>query len=123
MTRDLGTYFLKVELVDGRGWIQEWNTGGRYTRGSGGESPLDADYILPTYDTEEDVFRNMRYMYLEGNYSCDDNKTLFWCRSQQIEEPESTPCGNKMVLKSLTAIRPDRSEVVLYPPRNSHIQE
>lgn len=115
MTRDLGTYYLRVELADGRGWIQGWETGGRYTNGSENQSPLDAMRIQPGWENEAEVLRSMTYQYLEGNYSCDCNKTLFWCRSQQLEEPEHPPCGDTMVLKKLTAIRPDATEIELWP--------
>lgn len=115
MTKDLGTYHLRVELQDGRGWISDWSTGYRYTRGSEHEAPLDAHKIPPSWESEADLFRGMLFMYLEGNYSCDCNKSLFWHRSQQLPEPEETPCGDTMILKRLTAIRPDQTEVVIWP--------
>lgn len=113
--RDLGTYHLRVELTDGRGWIDTWNTGARYTRGTQDHSPLDASRIPPFYADEADVFTGMVFMYTEGNYSCDCNRTLFWCRSQQLAEPDDPPCGETMVLARLTAIRPDGTEAVLWP--------
>lgn len=114
MSRDLGTYHLRVELADGRGWISKWSTGYRYTNGTEHESPLTAMVIEPTWGSEEDLFDTMISMYLHGNYSCDCNKTLFWCRSQQMEEPEDIPCGDMMELQRLTAIRPDQTEKVLW---------
>ncbi len=113
--RDLGTYHLRVELADGRGWIDTWRTGARYTNGSSDQSPLDAMRIGCIYESESDLFENMRYVYLDGNYSCDCNKTLFWCRAQQLDEPEDIACGDTMTLARLTAIRPDGSECVLWP--------
>src|SRR5580765_2651563 len=114
MGRDLGTYYLRVELKDGRGWIDQWNTSGRYTNGSATQSPLSAIRIQPTWDSEQDVFRTMEYMYMEGNYSCDCNKMLFWLRSQQMDDDVETPCGDTMTIQRLTAIRPDGSEHVLF---------
>jgi hypothetical protein len=113
--RDLGTYHLRVELADGRGWIDTWNTGARYTNGSAEHSPLSAYRIKPLYDTEADLFDNMRFMYTDGNWSCDCNKTLFWCRSQQLSEPDESVCGDTMVLAKLTVIRPDGTEHALWP--------
>jgi hypothetical protein len=115
--RDLGTYHLRVEFADGRGWIDQWRTGPRYTNGSAEHSPLTAMRITPTYDAEADLFQNMVYMYTDGNYSCDCNRTLFWCRSQQLEEPaeDAITCGDTWQLMRLTAIRPDGSEALLWP--------
>lgn len=114
MKHDLGTYYLRVELQDGRGWIDQWNTGARYTNGSAEHSPLTATRIGVIYESEADVFASMVSMYTDGNYSCDCNKTLFWCRAQQLEEPADVECGDTMTLKRLTAIRPDGSECVLH---------
>lgn len=113
MGKDLGTYFLRVELMDGRGWIQTWTTGWRYTNGTANESPLDATAIPPTWDDDDGVLETMQYMFLDGNYACDCNRSLFWERSQQKEETDH-PCGETMELKLLTAIRPDRTEVVIF---------
>lgn len=113
--RDLGTYHLRVVLADGRGWIDTWETGARYTNGSSRQSPLSAFRIGSTYDSEPALFQNMVFMYTEGNYACDCNRTLFWRRSQQIEEEADVECGDTMVLAELTAIRPDGSECRLWP--------
>lgn len=114
MTKDLGTYHLRVELIDGRGWIDTWNTGWRYTHGRSDQTKLDASPIPPTYESEEGLFRNMEYMYFEGSYSCDCNKLLFLARANQEKELVDSQCGGTMPIERLTAIRPDRSEVVLY---------
>ena len=117
MVKDLGTYHLKVELEDGRGWIQQWNTGARYMKGSGSCHPLDADRISPTWRDEQELFESMCWMYLEGNYSCDCNKRLFLARAHQQGEPEKSPCGDTMTLKRLTAIHPDGIEEVIWEKR------
>ena len=110
---ELGTYHLRVELVDGRGWIEEWSTGARYERGSGRVSPLDAWRIPPGWDNEVEIFEAMEFMSMEGNNSCDCNKALSLARAYQQEIPEDLPCGDTMKIKRLTAIRPDGSEQVL----------
>lgn len=115
MRRDLGTYFLKVEFQHWHwpGYIQEWHTGWRYTEGAYALSPLDATAIQPTWETEEELFDTMICMYTDGNYSCDCNKILF-CRRAMGREDGKTECGNELGLLRLTAIRPDRTEVVLW---------
>ena len=112
---DLGTYHVRVELEDGRGWISKWNTGRRYTGGTQDESPLDAGPMLPVWSCEEDLFNSMLFIFTEGNYSCDCNKTLFLARAYQQDEPDDPPCGDTMTLARLTAIRPDGTEKILYP--------
>ena len=114
MGKDLGTYFLRIELRDERGWIQSWPTGWRYTDGTAEETLLTATPIPPTWNTEEDLLGTMRFMYLAGNYSCDCNKSLFLARAHQSDQ-EDLPCGDTMQLRRLTVIRPDRSETVIYP--------
>lgn len=111
--KDLGTYHLRVEFADGRGFIQTWHTGWRYSHGSGDETKLDADAISPTWGSERELFDTVVFMYTDGNYSCDCNKALFLARAHQEAEPDN-PCGDEMALRKLTAIRPDRSEVVLF---------
>jgi len=118
MGKDLGTYHLRVELEDGRGWIERWDTGHRYTHGTPEQTKLDATLITPTWDTEEDLLSGMVYIYTEGNYSCDCNKALFLARAHQQPEPDETPCGDTMPVKRLTAIRPDASEVVIFDSSN-----
>lgn len=115
-TRDLGTYHLRVEFKDGRGYIQRWETGWRFTHGTPENSPLTASPISPTYEDEQALLDNMLSMYEHGNYSCDCNKRLFLARAAQEPEPEDdNQCGDSIELLRLTAIRPDMSEVVLWP--------
>jgi hypothetical protein len=115
MGRDLGTYHIRVILKDGRGFIQRWNTGIRYTRGTVEEKPLGAIRIMPPYNSEEELFRCVKHMFTDGGFSCDCNKTLFLCRAYGLEEPEEDEpqCGDTMQIESLTAIKPDGSEVDL----------
>ena len=114
MGKDLGTYHVRVELKDGRGWIGNWNTGHRYTHGTPSCTKLDATLILPPWNTEAELFASMVWMYTEGNYSCDCNKALFLARAYQQPEPKDTPCNDTMPVMRLTAIRPDASEVVIF---------
>lgn len=112
--KDLGTYHLRVEFVGGRGYIEEWSTGMRFTDGNGRESPLNATRIPPAWDSEEDLIRTMVYMYLEGNYSCDCNRARFLARANGQDEPERVECGETIVLQRLTLIRPDASEELIW---------
>ena len=111
--KDLGTYHLRVELQNGDGWIETWETGRRYTHGGPFCTRLDAIPILPSWKSEEDLFQGMLYMYTDGNYACDCNKALFLARAYQKPEPVNPLCGHTMTLHRLTAIRPDGTEVGL----------
>lgn len=113
--KDLGTYYLRVELEDGRGWYDTWDTHGRWVDGRLGSAPLESKYIPPYYTSADDVERSMLWQYLEGNYSCDCNKTLFYNRAYGIEtDEEHVECSDNMILKRLTMIRPSGKEKVIY---------
>ena len=121
MGKDLGTYHLRVELQDGRGWIETWNTGHRYTHGTPECTKLDAQLIRPAWESENDLLETMVYMLTEGNSSCDCNKMLSLARAHQQPEPEDTPCGDTMPIRRLTAIRPDAAEVTIFDSSNIRI--
>jgi len=112
---DLGTYWVRVELVDGRGWLYRWDTGASYTNGTEAHKPLDAQRMPPGWESEQELFDAFVWMHTEGNYSCDCNKRLFLARAHQQDCPEDgdNPCGDTMEIKRLTAIRPNGDEVVL----------
>lgn len=112
-TKDLGTYWVRVKFADGSGFLDRWNTGHRYTHGTEGTKPLDAQYIAPTWESEEDLLSSITYMYNEGNFSCDCNKRLFLARAMQQDEPDNPQCGDTLKIVELTVIRPNRSEVPL----------
>jgi hypothetical protein len=114
VSKDLGTYYVRVELADGRGWLQRWDTGQRFTDGDVSYKPLSASRIPPTWGSEQELFETIDYMFLEGNYSCDCNKRLFLARASHEEEPEESHCGDTLKIKRLTVIRPDATEHVLY---------
>lgn len=120
--RDLGTYHIRVKFTDGMGFIYQWTTGRRYTHGSCSCSPLTADQIPPGWEDEADLLHTMRYMFTEGNYACDCNRRMFLDQAAQkyleTEEDEEDgedpyPCGQTLILESLTVIRPDGSEIAL----------
>lgn len=113
MGKDLGTYHLRVELADGRGWIEKWNTGLRFTGGMDSESPLNAQLIPHTWEDEASLIQAMVYQYTEGSGSCDCNKNLALVRAYQQLDTDESECGNTMQLKRLTMIRPDASEIVI----------
>jgi hypothetical protein len=134
--KDLGTFHLRIEFKDGRGYIQRWDTGARYTHGCRNVTRLDAQRIESVHDDVDDLLDTMLYMYTEGNYSCDCNKMIFWRRSQQLPDQDDETgakrcqllgvigdeqgsrflyeeCGDKIELGKLTAIFPNGEEKVL----------
>ena len=116
-TRDLGTYYVRVEFQDGTGFITDWHTSGRFT-GGGTEHyyPLTAKWAGPLYENEEDLFQNIEFMFTEGNYSCDCNLKSFLDRANNASKYEFNKfeCGDTMKIKSVTAIRPDCTVKLLY---------
>lgn len=123
MGKDLGTYHVRVELSvgtpDGRGWIETWNTGHRYTGGTQAVTKLDAQLITPPFKDETELLDTIKYAYLDGNYSCDCNKRLSLDQAYQLPEQENYPCGDEIMIFRLTVIRPDASEIVLYQREKS----
>src|SRR3989304_9693801 len=117
MSKDLGTYYARVEYEGGSGHITAWNTGFRWTHGTAEESPLTATLIKPTWDSEEDLFGTILSMYLDGNYSCDCNKRLSLARAAQLPEPEqdNNPCGDTITIRSIKVMRPTGDWVQLEP--------
>lgn len=120
MGKDLGTYWVRVEFSNARGFLYEWNTGHRYTRGGSSCKPLDAVLIPPTWDDEADLFSSMEFMFTEGNYACDCNLGDFIARAHHEPDP-NMPCGETLDLIRLTAIRPDMTEHVLWESSNTLI--
>jgi len=113
MGRDLGTFHLRVELDDGVGWIEEWKTGIQYCGGSESFHPLNAGRFRPAWNSEEEIFDTMKYVLTEGDASCDCNKSLRLRYAGQVGPPEALECGDTLVLKRLTVIRPDGTEKIL----------
>ena len=119
MGKDLGTYWLRVEFEDRRGYIEKWETGRRFTNGTESWKPLEGALIEAPWADEQCIFSAMEYQYTDGNYSCDCNKSSFLARAYQQEEPADVPCGETMTLRRLTAIRPDGSEMVIFEASNA----
>ena len=107
-----------MEFEDGRGYLEKWETGRRYTNGTESWKPLEGSPIEAPWSDEQEVFSAMKYQYIYGNYSCDCNKAMFLSRAYQQDDPDDTPCGDEMTLKCLTAIRPDDSEQLLWEASN-----
>lgn len=113
MSKDLGTYHLLVELANGKGFIEKWNTGYRFSHGNEEYTIPNATMIPPVYSDEDQVFRSMVFFYTEGNGACDCYKTS--AISQSInEEDKDIPCDETMPVLRLTAIRPDASRIVIF---------
>ena len=119
MGKDLGTYHVKVELKNKRGFYQKWKTGYRYAKGTEDLSPLDAYLIAPKFANEQDLIKAIIYMYTEGNYSCDCNLVSFIAEAYQEWKPKDAPCGDTIKLERLTLIRPDASSLVIYEVEKS----
>lgn len=111
---DLGTYHVRVKFKDGRGFIMRWNTGRRYTHGMNDVTKLDAGLIPPHWKSEDDLFGTIRYIFIDGNYSCDCNLAMFLANAEQEPDPD-LDCGGTIVVDTLTAIRPDGTEQDIYP--------
>src|SRR5436190_1030232 len=70
-------------------------------------------------DTVEETTRNVYYMYTDGNYGCDCNRSLFidrYCDDAPDKWPnvdddgDCMKCGRTIELKSLTYVAADESE-------------
>lgn len=114
MGKDLGTFHVKVLLNNGEGFIHKEETGGRYTKGKYGEYPLDSSWIKPTYNNKEDMVNNIIFMFTEGNFSCDCNLADFLADSKQ-EERIDLKCGKTLKVRELILIKPDGSELIIFP--------
>lgn len=113
MGRDLGTYFIRWTLYDGRGVNTEINTGYRFALRCGSTSPLYASPITPVYESEEDLVETVVYLFQHGGWSCDCNRERDLARAYQQPEPEDEHgkeglCkgGPKLVIKKLEILNP-----------------
>lgn len=57
---------------------------------------------------EDGVFR--KFIWEEGNYSCDCNRALFFFRAKNMDDPEDRQCGEE--LYSVKIIRKSTGEVL-----------
>ena len=92
--KDLGTYRVRASFTNGAIAVTEWTTDCR------------------VWDSEEDVFDTMRFIWTDGNYSCDCNRGDFIARTAGLPDPD-LKCGHTLALITLTAIRPNGTEVDL----------
>lgn len=107
MSRDLGTYHVRVEYYGGDGYIMEYGTGARYIGGGRGSCvPLTAVRIPPTWESEQNLIECIRFQFGENNYSCDCNRKLFLDHAHQ-REPGDYPCGETVRIKKLSIIDPE----------------
>ena len=114
MSKDLGTYFVKVIFNNGDGFIEPWYTGYRFTKGSKGFHPIDAELISPIYKDESELLSSIEWMYTEGNFGCDCNLERFLDRAYNREkDPIEYKCGDSLVIDKLVVIAPDLREIEL----------
>jgi hypothetical protein len=111
---DLGTYHVRVVLDDGDGFLAVWNTGRRYTHGTGSWHPLTAASVPPHWKSEDELAEAVEYAYSDdGNAGCDCNMRMSLDRAHQRPEQDDYLCGETLVITSLTLIRPDGTERAL----------
>jgi hypothetical protein len=115
MKQDLGTYHVRVELEDGRGWIERYNTGARYSGGTEHYSPLGAFRQPPVWESEEHLIGTIVFHFIENNGSCDCNKKIALAAAYNDETLDDDECGDTMAIAKLTLIRPDGSQKLIYP--------
>jgi hypothetical protein len=60
----------------------------------------------PAFCSEEDLLTNIRYLFTEGDYSCDCNLRRFLDAAHQQETGESE-CGETLAVTSLSVRAPD----------------
>lgn len=121
MSKDLGTYHVRVELKGIPGFIYEWTTGARYVLGGydgrcppGGDiTPLSARRQPPRWESEEELLGTIEHIFTVGEYACDCKKFQLWRQANAHYELIETPCGNTYTLARLTVICPNGEEKVL----------
>lgn len=58
--------------------------------------------VTYTYEVEPKYVENLPYMWLEGNYSCDDNRGMFVADLLGEKDPEYECGDTKVELRKLT---------------------
>lgn len=109
--KDLGTYFVKWTLYDGRGVITEYHTGYGFTLGRGNSHPIEAFSIPPTWESEESLIETILFQFKHNNWSCDCNRELDLAHAYQQPEPEDEP-GKENVCKGGPRLRIKRFEIL-----------
>jgi hypothetical protein len=115
---DLGTWFVRVVLRDGRGFITKWETGARFLPGApwdGSTVGLKATRQAPAWASEAELLASIEYQFMAGGFSCDCNLRSFLDDVAMVDDDERPeyPCGNLLEIATLDAIRPDGTEVRL----------
>ena len=112
MGKDLGTYFLEVLFENARGYIEEWNTGQRFSHGKAWASPVWATRCPPAWDSEADLIGTMIFKHTDNACDCNERQSIAYAHQ---EEDWDDSCGDELILKKLTLIRPNGETVVIYP--------
>jgi hypothetical protein len=115
MGKDLGTYHVRVELSNGRGFISKWSTGLGFCRGSNGFSPIDAERIVPPWEDSQDVIDSIVFYYVDGNGGC--NLSLFLQDAYPSEDIEDDDDDGNLTVTALTIIDPAGVETPIPPDR------
>ncbi len=108
MPSDLGPYWVRVMCANGEGFLYRWETGRGFCEGNSHCKPLGARQIPCGYDTDTDVIETVRFMFTEGNLSCDCN--LFDMLDDANQRPRSgglRPCGDSLSPVGLSVLRPN----------------
>ena len=116
--KDLGTYHVKIEFHNARGYIRRYRTGLYFSPQTAGVSPLDATPHKPRRETEEELVREIVSSYVDGNYSCDCNLKNDIADAHGEPRPDAA-CSENIKLKRLTLIKPDLTEEVIWDDATS----
>jgi hypothetical protein len=94
-----------------------------------GDNEYRYDDPFPFSDPDDDeAYDAARFMYLEGNYACDCNRSLFidrYCDNAPDEWPGETdedgtmPCGDEITLTSLIFVDSTGNEHIIWPNESS----
>lgn len=117
--RDLGTYYVRVEFMDGSGFFLKWETCGRWLPNHPWRADcttLDSWWQPPAWESEDDLASTAVYMFLDGSYSCDCNRRAFLAYAIDEDNPHAE-CGDTLILKRLDLFRPDGTcRILMEPP-------
>lgn len=107
--RDLGTYFVRVEFVNGQGYIEKMETGGRWLPKRavpwGPEAPLESRYSPPLWESEQVLLDNIRFRLFENTCDCQHRQSL--ARAAGLDDDGEGKCGDELTIRSVTVLGPD----------------
>ena len=119
MGRDLGTYHVKLELADGRGFIVPWSTGARYTGGTACAHPLEGRRIAPPINSEYEVIDQIAYHYGRwGNGLLPDNLVQDYL-SAYPGLARTADVYAMPPVQRITVIKPSGEEVVVWSAQSA----